>query len=94
LGAWTLIAISMPATTWTTAALTFQASPDGGTTWQEATSSSGTGLSYTATQSAFILIDPSTLLGMNCIKVRSGTSGSPVTQSAGAVISLLVRGIA
>jgi hypothetical protein len=93
LGADTLVGIWMPAT-WVTAALTFQVSPDGGTTWVELFNDSGSAISITAAASQFIsLVTNSnyTWRGINMLKVRSGTSGSPVVQTGGATVTLIGR---
>lgn len=93
LGALTLVGISMPAT-WTVAALTFQVSPDGGTTWQELFNDAGAEISITAAAGQFIIpvADPSYLWrGINMVKVRSGTPSAPVVQTGGATINLVTR---
>ena len=93
LGALTLVGISMPAT-WTPAVLTFQVSPDGGTTWQELYDGSGNEVTITAAAGQFIipLLDPSYLWrGINMIQVRSGTAGSPVNQTVAAVVNIATR---
>jgi hypothetical protein len=93
LGALTLVGISMPGT-WTTAPLTFQVSPDGGTTWQELYDGAGNEVTIQAAANQFVipLADPSYLWrGVNMVKVRSGTSAAPVVQSAGAVVNIATR---
>ena len=93
LGALTLVGISMPAV-WTPAVLTFQVSPDGGTTWQELYDGSGNEVTITAAAGQFIipLLDPSYLWrGINMIQVRSGTAGSPVNQTLAAVVNIATR---
>lgn len=87
LGANSLVGIAMPAA-WTAAALTFQVSPDGGTTWLELQSTSAV-ISFTAAAGQFIAVDPTALRGFNALKVRSGTSGAPVTQGANATLTLI-----
>jgi hypothetical protein len=98
LGEKQLCGIAMPAS-WTTADITFQASPDGGASWLELDVSDGKAADaavtmqiHSPTAAHFIAIDPSPLLGVNNIKVRSGTSGSPVAQTGGAVLTLIARG--
>lgn len=90
LGAKTLVGIVMPSA-WTAAGLTFQMSPDGGTTWLEVYSSAGSEIDFTVAASQFIQVDPSTWRGINMVQVRSGTAGAPVNQAAAAVIGLMVR---
>lgn len=93
LGALTLVGISMPAN-WTPAALTFQVSPDGGTTWQELFDGAGNEITIQASAGHFVipLADPSYLWrGINMVQVRSGTAGSPVNQVVAAVVNLVTR---
>jgi len=93
LGALTLVGISMPAT-WTAAPLTFQVSPDGGTTWQELYDGAGNEITVTAAAGQFIILlaDPSYLWrGVNMVQVRSGTAAAPVNQPAGAMVNLVTR---
>jgi hypothetical protein len=99
LGAKTLVGIAMPAA-WTAADLTFQASPDGGTTFDEVVVTDFTSANAVSTvqvhspaASQFIQCDPTKWRGVNVVKLRSGTSGSPVNQGADRVMTLLVRGI-
>ena len=93
LGALTLVGISMPAV-WTAAALTFQVSPDGGTTWQELYDGAGNEVTIFAAAGQFVipLLDPSYLWrGVNMVQVRSETAGSPVNQVAAAVVNIVTR---
>jgi len=93
MGADTLVGISMPAA-WVSASLTFQVSPDGGTTWQELVNDSGSAIAITAAAGQFVsLVTNSnyTWRGINMLKVRSGTSGSPVVQTGGATVNLIGR---
>lgn len=86
----TLVGISMPAT-WTAAALTFQISPDGGTTWQELYDGAGNEVTVMAAAGQFIQMTSYLWRGMNLFQIRSGTAAAPVTQSAGAIITLIGR---
>ena len=93
LGALTVVGISMPAA-WTAAALTFQVSPDGGTTWQTLYDGAGNPVTVTAAAGQFVipLADPSYFWrGINMVKVRSGTASVPVNQVAAATVNLLTR---
>jgi len=93
LGALTLVGISMPAT-WTPAVLTFQVSPDGGTTWQELYDGAGNEVTIFAAAGQFVipLLDPSYLWrGVNLVQVRSGTLAPPVNQVAAAVVNIVTR---
>src|SRR5690242_9259249 len=66
---------------WTTAKLTFQISPDG-TTFGDLNDASGNEIQLTVAAGKFIGVNLSELSGARFIKVRSGTSGTPVTQAA------------
>lgn len=93
LGADTLVGISMPAT-WVAASLTFQVSPDGGTTWQELYDGAGNEVAITAAAGQFItlLAVPNySWYGINMIKIRSGTAAVPVVQTGGATVNLIAR---
>ena len=77
----TLIGISMPGT-WVAANLTFQTSADGGTTYQNFYDSVGNEYTVTAAASRNIMINAADFLGVRYLKIRSGTSGTPVNQTA------------
>lgn len=87
LGAKMLVGIHMPAS-WTAAGLSFQVSPDGGTTWNEMQTISAA-VAITAAAAQYIAVDPSTWRGANCIKVRSGTLASAVNQGADRTLTLV-----
>jgi hypothetical protein len=74
-----LVGIVMPAA-WTTANLTFQVSQDG-VTYQELYDNTGTAVTVTTAASYTHALAPAAWMGFNYIKVRSGTSGSAVTQT-------------
>jgi hypothetical protein len=96
LGGKTLVGIVIPVA-WVTAAISFQASGDGGQTFGElmdetpAARSIGsiTGGVYTV-----IAVDPTKWRGINQIKVRSGPSGAAVNQTGAPTLLLLLRFIA
>lgn len=93
MGADTIVGIWMPAT-WVSAPLTFQVSPDGGTTWVDLFNDSGSAIQIMVAASQFIsLVTNSnyTLRGFNMVKVRSGTTGIPVVQTGGAIVNLIGR---
>lgn len=93
LGALTLVGISMPAA-WTAADLTFQVSPDGGTTWQELFDGAGNAIDIKVAAGQFImpLASPSYgWRGINMIQVRSGTAGVPVNQAADRIVNIVTR---
>jgi hypothetical protein len=81
----------MPAT-WTAANLTLQASVDN-STWDNVFDSLGTEVTITAAASRFILLNPADFVSVRYLKVRSGTSGTPVNQGGARTITLIVRAI-
>lgn len=92
LGEKTLVGIAMPAG-WDAASLTFQVSADDGVTWRELRSTSGA-VAYTTAAAghvAFNADEQATWRGVNRLKVRSGTSGSPVNQTADRIITLVLK---
>lgn len=74
---------------WTAADLTLQASHDG-TNFANVYDSAGTEVTIKAAASRYITLDPSAFAGMQAIKLRSGTSGTPVTQTAAREITVVV----
>ena len=93
LGALSLAGISMPAA-WTAADLTFQVSPDGGTTWQELFDGAGNAIDVKVAAGQFIMLlaEPTyDWRGINMLQVRSGTVGVPVNQGADRIINLVTR---
>lgn len=90
LGLERVYAIQMPSA-WTAGNLTFQASYDN-STFADVYQDDGTELTVTAAASRFIVLDPVQFLGIRAIKVRSGTSGSPVNQGAARSLQLVTTG--
>lgn len=88
IGAGTLVGIQLPA--FTSAKLTFQGSFDG-TTYANVYDASAAEVEYAASTGAIYIKAPADLAGVPYIKVRSGTSGSPVAQGAARTISLIVK---
>ena len=82
----------MPAA-WTTAAITFQVSVDGITYVNLYDTNGEASLPATTVVAASraIMLDPRAFVGCRYVKVRSGTSGSPVTQGQVSAITILVR---
>ena len=72
-GGLSLCGIMLPAA-FTGTALTFEASIDGTNFFSVNSTTSGTPLSYTVTQGTYCAIDPKDFLGINYLKVKSGTS--------------------
>lgn len=85
-----IFALQMPAS-WTTAGLTFQGSYDG-VTYADVYDESGTEVTVAAAASRFIILDPAKFLGLQKLKIRSGTTGSPVNQAAAREIYLVLLG--
>lgn len=74
---------------WTTAKLTFQVSPDG-VTYGDAQDSSGNELQVTVAAGKFIGVNLAELSGIRFLKIRSGTSGTPVNQAADRTITIVL----
>jgi hypothetical protein len=91
LSGFTLIGIDMPAS-WTAANLTLQASVDN-STWDNVFDQTGTEVTITAAASRFILLNPADFVSVRYLRVRSGTSGTPVNQGGARTITLIVRAI-
>lgn len=90
LGDFVPIGIIMPAA-WTAAGLTFQVSGDGAVTWNGLYDSAGNETTFTVAASRYIPLDPNVWIGINDIKIRSGTSGSPVNQGADRILTVVSR---
>lgn len=80
-------------TGWTAANLTFQGSAYNSTNTLRNiySSTAGIELTYVTTAGRIISVDPNSLAGIRRLKLRSGTSGTPVAQSA---VRTLVLGLA
>ena len=78
---------------WDAASMTFQISFDNGVTWQNLWDDSGNEVTLAPTSPAgkYMALSPDPYGGIEFIKVRSGTSGSPVNQTADRDISLITR---
>lgn len=96
-----LVAIEMPAA-WTAAVITFQSCMrnDGaaGTslteTFQDVFDSAGAEVSITAVQGHFVVLTPTQrdeLRSLGRVKIRSGTTGSPVNQGAARVVRMILN---
>lgn len=92
LGGYSLVGLVTPAG-WATAVITFQVSVDNAT-WLEYEDVNGTAVTIPSTAaSKYRAIDASDFVGIRYLKVRSGTAGTPVAQSGGDVVTIVVRGI-
>lgn len=87
-----VVGIQMPAD-WTAASLTFQGSADG-QTYYNLYDPFGAEVTVQAADDRFIMIPPAGLGGMIYLKVRSGTSGTPVNQGAERALKVMVRSFA
>lgn len=74
-----LVGIFIPGA-WTAAGLSFQVSPDN-TNWSDLWDEAAE-VTALAAASRYVGINPQKFLGVNFIKIRSGTSGVPVAQGA------------
>lgn len=89
LGGLRVFGIKMPAS-WDTANLTFQVSLDGGT-WTNMYLDDDSEYTAKAAASRFIVLPVDKFCGVPFIKIRSGTSGSPVNQTADRTLTLALR---
>lgn len=81
------VGVFMPAS-WTAAGLTFQGSPDGAT-WYDIHDTAAE-VSVAAAAAIYVAFDPVKFYGINHMKVRSGTSGTPVNQGADRSLILML----
>lgn len=90
-----VVGISMPSA-WTAANITFQGSVDG-TTFQDIfdTTTNGTSNEWVAAVSAsrITMLDTSLSDSLQQIRLRSGTSATPVNQAAARTITLIIRDV-
>lgn len=93
LSAFKYITILMPAA-WDAANLTFQACDTATGTFQDVYGDDGTEISVTAAASRAIVVNAkqASLLPLSHIKIRSGTTGTPVAQTAARTIKLICKG--
>lgn len=77
---------------WTAASLTFQVSEDG-TTWKDLYDEAGSEIALAPTSPAGkrLAVGPDSFAGVIFLKVRSGTTGSPVAQAAERTLTLIAR---
>lgn len=83
------LAVQMPAA-WTAAGLSFEVSDDG-VNFADLYNTSGEYTLTVATDRAVALSTPNELSGFQFIKVRSGTTGTPVNQGADRLIKILCK---
>ena len=89
-----LVGIVVPAN-WTTAAITLQASVDGGTTWAELVDQTATAIGCSSLTGGTLLyhvaLDVKNMRGPVSLKVRSGTQAAPVNQTNAVTLQLVTR---
>jgi hypothetical protein len=89
LGNYRLFGIQMDPTAWTAAALTFMVSVDG-VNYFDLYDDTGTEQNWTVSAQKFVQVSqPAKWLGIRYVKVRSGTSGSPVNQGGARSLTLI-----
>jgi hypothetical protein len=88
----TLAGIEMPAT-WTAASLTFQVAASAALAAANLYDELGSEYTATAAQGHFIAINPADFAGIKWLRVRSGSSASPVNQAGERSIILVARSI-
>lgn len=91
LGGLGVVQIVMPGA-WDAAGITFQVSLDG-VTYVDLYNNSGSEYSVVVSAGRAIILPPADLAGFNYIKVRSGTAGTPVPQTAARAITLVGKAL-
>lgn len=92
LGTYRLVGIVMPGT-WTAAAISFQGSVDGGTTYSDLYYDDGTEVTVTVAASrgvAFGTTVAQAISGYGALKIRSGLTGATVTQTGARTLTLVL----
>jgi hypothetical protein len=84
-----IVGCVMPAG-WDTATITFQGSMDGAT-WQNLYDETGGEVTLQAAAGRYIVVPPALMAGLPWVRVRSGTSGTPVNQTADRLLTWLIR---
>lgn len=88
-GGKTLAGVITPAA-WTTAGISFQVSVDG-VTFFVLLDTSGTEVTAAAVAaSRYVPVDPSLFLGVEYVKIQSGTSGATTNQAGGDIVTLVL----
>lgn len=92
LGQPTLLGLLLPAA-WDAAKVSFAVSPDDVTYGPLFTVAGEYASAAAQAAGDFLAVDPSAFYGARFLKVRSGTSGTPVTQTADRTLTLIVRSV-
>lgn len=91
LGGLRLFAVVAPAN-WSSSKITLQMSPDGGSTWVDVYDANGNEVFGTAEPSRCIAFDPKYFSSIQYLRLRSGTSATPVAQTGtDRTLQLIVR---
>ena len=83
--------VVMPAA-WTAANLTLQASHNG-SDFADLYDQDGSEVEITVDIDMFVVLSPDSVWGFRHVKVRSGTTGTPVNQAAERTLVLVIRGL-
>jgi hypothetical protein len=88
-GAGVPLALEMPSS-WTAANITFQASQDG-TNYSNLYDMSGTEITVVVAASRYVAMEGINFAGFSYLKLRSGTSGTPVNQGGARTSTVVSR---
>ncbi len=77
---------------WNTADITLQASADG-TSFLDLYDQFGNEMSHSVVADRYVIVNPADFASIRFIKIRSGTSATPVTQTAQRLITLVTRSV-
>lgn len=91
IGGATLSAVEMPAA-WTAANLSFLASMDG-TNFRPVYGSTGNEVLFTVGAARIVTFDPAFWLGLQYLKLRSGTNAAPVAQGASRTLRIALQAL-
>ena len=84
-----IVGLLMPAV-WDAAAITLQQSVDGAA-WSGIYDQNGVEMTLQAAAGRYIVLPPSLLAGIGWIRIRSGTTATPVNQTANRTLSWFLR---
>jgi hypothetical protein len=85
----TLVGIEMPAA-WTAASMTYQVSMDGAN-WRDLYNGDGDELTTAVSTSRFVAFSWYEFLPVRYVKIRSGSSGTPVNQGGARTLTIVTR---
>ena len=92
IGNLSLVSIELPAT-WTAASVTLAVATDG-VTFKPLFDNSGEVVFPSTSGNTYFACDPKHFIGVQQLKVRSGTNAVPVVQAADRIVTLTIRPIA